>query len=147
MTVMVEDNNTGVPARTALSDLLRDRRTELRLSLRQVEERTGLREDGTPFIKRSTLDNLEKAVPRMAWTPRLPELEALARAYELPLGRVQDAAGSQFMGIDSVWSGSGRARALVKNAEKLTPRQLELLEELAETFANEATDEASGTQE
>ncbi|MGW7435653.1 hypothetical protein [Streptomyces sp. NPDC054849] len=147
MTVMVEDNNARTPARTDLSDLLRDRRVELRRSLRQVEERTGLREDGTPVIKRSTLDNLEKAVPRMSWTPRLPELQALARAYELPLARVQDAAGAQFMGIDSVWSSSGRARALVQNAEKLTPRQLELLEELAETFANEGPDGTSVTQE
>lgn len=141
---MVEDNNAR--ARTHLSDLLRIRRAELRLSLRQVEERTGLRDDGTPFIKRSTLDNLEKRAPRMSWTPRLPELQALAQAYELPLGRVQDAAGSQFMGIDPVWSASGEARALVRDAEKLTPRQREQLAKLIEAFANDDPDATSGTQ-
>lgn len=147
MTVMVEDNNTGVPARTELSDLLRDRRAELRLSLRDVEERTRVRADGTPLIKRGTLDNLEKAVPRMSWTPRLPELQALARAYELPLGRIQDAAGAQFMGIDPVWSASGEARALVKDAERLTPKQREQLAKLIEAFANDGSDVTSGTQE
>lgn len=147
MTVMVEDNSASAPARTELSDLLRVRRAELRLSLRQAEERTGLREDGTPFIRKGTLDNLEKAEPRMAWTPRLPELQALARAYELPLGRVQDAAGAQFMGIDSVWDVSGEARALIKDAEKLTPRQREQLAKLIEAFANDGSDVTSDTQE
>ena len=147
MTVMVEDNNARTPGRTQLSDLLRTRRAELRMSYRQMEERTGLGADGKPIIKRGTLENLEKAVPTQVWTPRLPELEALARAYDLPLGRVQDAAGSQYLGIDPVWSKSGRARALIKGAEKLTPEQQDQLAALIEAFANDGSDATSGTQE
>ncbi|MCY0960805.1 XRE family transcriptional regulator [Streptomyces sp. H27-H5] len=144
MAVMVEqENNAG--ARTHLSDLVRKRRAELRLSFRQLEERTGLGEDGKPVIRRGTLENLEKVVPRMAWTPRFPELQALADALELPLVQVQDAAGSQFMGIDPVVSEHGRA--YVRGADKLTPVQREQIERLIAAFANDGSDATSGTQE
>lgn len=140
---MVEDNTAR--ARTHLSDLVRERRAELRLSLRQVEERAGLGDDGRPLIKRGTLQNLENAEPRMSWTPRLPELQALARALELPLAQLQDAAGSQFMGIDPVDSGAGRA--WVRGADKLTPFQRDQIERLIAAFANDGSEATSDTQE
>ncbi|WKV74763.1 helix-turn-helix domain-containing protein [Streptomyces sp. PCS3-D2] len=136
MTAMVEDNSASAPARTDLSDLLRERRAELRRSLTDVTERTGTREDGTPFIKRSTLDNLEKASPRMQWTPRLPELEALARAYDLPLQQVRDAAGRQYWGVDRIEGGSGGGSAYLRDADKLTPQELEQIQRLIDLFAN-----------
>lgn len=134
MTTMVEPDSTQDDARTDLSDLVRDRRAALNLSLAAVAERTAETRGGEPVIKRSTLDNLEKASPRMAWTPRLRDLKALARALDLDLGRVKDAAGSQFFGIDTVWSASGEARALVERAERFTPEQREQLMRLLDTF-------------
>lgn len=122
------------PARTDLSDLVRDRRAELRLSLRRVEELGGVDPDtGKSWIKYSWIDRLEKresVVP-----PTLDQLKAFSRALEIPFGRIQDAAGSQFFGIDVVWHRSGQARALVERADRMTPEQLEQLMRLLDTFA------------
>lgn len=128
---MVEQDETR--ARTHLSDLVRDRRAELRLALRHIEERTTDPDTGEVLIKRGWLQRLEKNEPGVI-PPRLPELEALARALELPLGRVQDAAGAQFMGIDSVWSESGEVRALARQLERYTPEQRQQLARLIEAF-------------
>lgn len=130
---MVEQDETQAARRTHLSDLVRERRAELRLSLRAVEEHPGNRDaDGRPLIKRGWLDRLEKCLPVIP--PQVPELTALAAALSLPLGRLQDAAGAQFLGIDVVWSTSGEARALVEHAERLTPAQREQLARLLAAF-------------
>lgn len=122
------------PARTDLSDLVRDRRAELRLSLRAVEARGATNPaDGKPWIKYSWIDRLEKGEPVIA--PQLPQLEALATALEIPLGRIKDAAGAQFFGIDVVWSESNEARALVRRADRMTPEQLDQLRRLIDTIA------------
>ncbi|MEU7044987.1 XRE family transcriptional regulator [Streptomyces varsoviensis] len=131
MTIMIEQDDTP-GARTHLSDLVRERRAELRLSLRAVEERAISPKTGEPIIKRGWLQRLEKAQPVIP--PQLPELEALSRALELPLARLQDAAGAQFLGIESEWSTTGEARALVRHAERLSPEQRQQLARLLETF-------------
>ncbi|PJN38954.1 transcriptional regulator [Streptomyces sp. CB02959] len=132
MTTMVEEDDRQA-ARTQLSDLVRERRAELRMSLRAVEEHPQNRDaDERPIIKRGWLDRLEKRQPVIP--PQVPELTALASALSLPLGRLQDAAGAQFLGIDTVWSTSGEARALVQHAENLTPAQREQLARLLATF-------------
>ncbi|MFG2225338.1 XRE family transcriptional regulator [Streptomyces sp. NPDC048644] len=129
MAMMSERDDT----RTHLSDLVRHRRADLRLSLRGVEEHSGnLGPDGRPIIKRGWLDRLEKGEPVIP--PQLPELRALADVLSVSLGRLQDAAGAQFLGIDSVWSQSGEARALVEHAERMTPEQREQLARLLATF-------------
>ncbi|MCX5587614.1 hypothetical protein [Streptomyces erythrochromogenes] len=147
MTVMVEDNGARTPARTDLSDLLRERHAELRISYRSLEERTGLGPDGRPLIKRGTLENLEKAVPNQAWTPRLRELEALARAYELPLQRIRDAAGRQYWGIDRIEGETSVGSAYLKDADKLTPEQREQIQRLIDLFASSGPGVAPGDQE
>ncbi|MFH8717292.1 XRE family transcriptional regulator [Streptomyces zaomyceticus] len=128
-----EDRPTVPTGRTDLSDLVRDRRAELRLSLRGLEARTVDPATGEPLCKYSWINKLEKVLAIDA--PSFPQLKALATALELPLGKVQDAAGAQFFGIETVWSASGEARALAARADRMTPEQREQLLRLIETFA------------
>lgn len=121
------------PARTDLSDLVRARRQELRLSLRALQDRTLDPDTGEPLLKYSWIDRLEKGQPVIP--PQYLQLRALADALELSLGRVQDAAGAQFFGIDTVWSESHEARALVRRADRMTPEQLEQLMRLLDSLA------------
>lgn len=119
--------------RNDLSRLVRERRAELRLSLRATAERTADPDTGEPVVKYGWLNLLEKEQDVTA--PSLPQLKALAAALDIPFGRAQDAAGSQFLGIDSVWSASGEARALVDRADRLTPEQRDQLMRLIDSFA------------
>ncbi|MEU6376754.1 hypothetical protein [Streptomyces sp. NPDC046909] len=68
--------------------------------------------DAGPQYKRTTLDLLMKGAAGVK-TPTLPQLRALAAGFRLPLGLVQESAGSQFLGIDTVWSQDGKVRTLV----------------------------------
>ena len=122
-----------VPRRNALSLLVRERRAELRLSLRAAADRTIDPATGEPVVKYGWLNNLEKE--QDVTPPSLRQLKALADALEIPFGREQDAAGSQFFGIDTVWSASGEARALVERADRLTPEQRDQLMRLIDSFA------------
>jgi hypothetical protein len=133
MSVMAAEDQMSVPTgRTDLSDLVRERRAEQRLCLRGLEARTVDPATGEPLCKYSWINKLEKLLT--VDTPSFPQLKALASGLELPLGRLQDAAGAQFFGIDTVWSASGEARALVSRADRLTPEQREQLIRLIETF-------------
>ncbi|MET9707882.1 hypothetical protein [Streptomyces griseus] len=88
---------------------------------------------GDPLLKYSWIDRLEKLQPVIP--PQYPQLKALAAALDLSLGAVQDAAGAQFFGIDTVWSESHEARALVRRADRMTPDQLEQLRRLIDAIA------------
>ena len=123
------------PTRTNLSDVVSARRKELRLSLRAVQDRTVDSETGQPLVRYGWLDRLEKN--STATPPTFEQLAALAMALEVPLGRLQDAAGAQFFGIDVVWSASREARALVERADKMTPAQREQLARLLDAIAGE----------
>ena len=124
-------------ARTHLSDFVRDRRAELGLSLRGLEARcvdpeTG--EDG--LVKYSWIDRLEKRQPVIP--PQLPELRALAAGLQLPLSVIQDAAGAQFFGIDSLRDQSGEVRAMVAHAEGLSPEDQAKVAAIVEAFARQS---------
>ncbi|MFF2640351.1 XRE family transcriptional regulator [Streptomyces niveus] len=111
--------------RTELSDLVRDRRAELGLSLRGLADRCvdpKGREAG-PLWKFGALGRLEKRQPVIP--PQLPELRALAVGLDLPLEQVKEAAGSQFFGIDTVWSED--VRAMVRDYEAMTSDDRERL--------------------
>jgi hypothetical protein len=101
-----------------LSDLVRDRMAELGLSYRRLEELcvdpeadAGSGSVIEPLWKRGTLENLVKR--KRIQIPDFERLRALAAGLDVPLGDVQAAAGSQFLGIDTVWSPDGKLRALV----------------------------------
>ncbi|NUQ96141.1 MAG: XRE family transcriptional regulator [Streptomyces sp.] len=118
---------------TPLSDLVRSRRTELRLGLRSfagvcVDPVTG--EGG--LIGHNWADRLEK---RAAVTPpQLPELRALAAGLNLALAVVQEAAAAQFMGITPTYATSGEARALVAYAEGMSVAERRQLLAIVEAY-------------
>ncbi|MFI8535312.1 hypothetical protein ACIGMX_34345 [Streptomyces aquilus] len=115
MTAMTPEQETG---RYDLSDLVHDRMAELGLSYRRLEELCVDPEadpadavTAEPLWKRGTLENLVKR--RKIQPPDFPRLRALHAGLGVPLAQVQAAAGSQFLGIDTVWSPDGKVRALV----------------------------------
>jgi len=103
----------GTASRTDLSDLLRGRKDELGMSIRELVDACIDPEtpDAGPQYRRTTLDALMKGEGVKA--PSLSQLRALAAGYRLPLGLVQEAAGAQFLGIDTVWTQDGKVRTFV----------------------------------
>jgi hypothetical protein len=84
-----------------------------------------------PLWTRGTLDNVVNG--RHIKPPEFPQLRALAAGLQVHISVVQEAAGSQFLGIDSVWSQDGQARALVIGFREMSPEDqakvLALIEE------------------
>lgn len=105
--------------RTDLSDLVRQRMAELGQSFRTLEAACIDPEDPAagPLWKRTTIDCLSKGQRIKA--PEFPQLRALAAGLGLPLGQIQEAAGAQFFGIDTVWSADGKVRALVEGFREM----------------------------
>ncbi|MFE2556034.1 helix-turn-helix domain-containing protein [Streptomyces sp. NPDC059352] len=120
-------------ART-LSDVVRDRRAELGMSLREAEERCVDPETGKP-VSRAYINNLEKATPNLE-PPTPARLRALAVGFEVPLSLLQEAAGRQFYGVSTVWESSGKARALVARFEELDPVDQDRVLAMLEAFAS-----------
>jgi hypothetical protein len=121
--------------RTDLADLVATRIADLGLSYRRladlcVDPEADTEEDAKPWA-RGTLENLLRG--RRITAPTLPMLRALAVGLELNLGQIQEAAGAQFLGIDTVWSEDKQARALVIGFREMGPEDqakvLALIEE------------------
>lgn len=121
--------------RTQLADLVRERKDDLGLSYARLAKRCIDPENGEQSVKDSWLHRLLTGLPVQA--PELSVLRGLAAGLGVPLGRIQDAAGAQFFGIDTVWSASGEARALVERANELTPEQRAKLLDLMDAFVPE----------
>lgn len=117
--------------RTQLADLIRARRLELGLGLERFAARAVDPESGTE-VKSGWINRLEQGESVKA--PKYEELVALAAACEYPVGRLQDAAGQQFFGVDPVWSTSGDAKAFVERVERYSPRQREQLRRLMDAL-------------
>lgn len=130
------DEQDMTTQRAHLSALVRDRKARLGLSYERLAERCIDPETGEQTVKGSWLHRLAQNKPVIP--PELPMLRGLAAGLEVTLGAVQDAAGAQFLGIDTVWSASGEARALVERAERLTPEQREQLSRLLDAFTPES---------
>ncbi|GAA2509824.1 hypothetical protein GCM10010406_52820 [Streptomyces thermolineatus] len=79
-----------------LSRLVRERRAELRYSLRAVSDRM-IGPDGAPVRKHSWVESLEKN--KLVIPPAYDDVAAIAQALDLPLRQVQDAAAAQFLRI------------------------------------------------
>ncbi|MFE6689617.1 XRE family transcriptional regulator [Streptomyces sp. NPDC057743] len=119
--------------RTDLSDLVRDRRAELKVGLRTLADRCADPETGEQ-LKVGWLHRLETREPVIP--PQLPGLRALAAGLELPLPIVQEAAGAQFMGIVSeVWSEDEDARALVAYLGEMSEAERRQVKAMVEAFA------------
>lgn len=118
--------------RSQFRDLIRARRAELGLSLERFAERAVDPETGVT-VKSGWIHRLEKGEPVIP--PEYPQLRALAAASELPVERLQDAAGQQFHGVTAVWSASGEAKAYVRQLERLSAEQRAQLSRFLDTFA------------
>lgn len=117
--------------RTQLADLIRSRRAELNVGLKAFAEKavdpvTGAR------VTRGWVYRLEQGEP--VTPPVYEELCALAAACELPVETLQDAAGSQFHGVDPLVSGSSEAKAYVHKLDQLPADQRERLLRLIDTL-------------
>ncbi|MFJ2116404.1 MULTISPECIES: XRE family transcriptional regulator [unclassified Streptomyces] len=107
-------------ARTDLSDLTKERRKVLALSLRGLAARCIDPEEpeaGSKW-KYTTIDRLEKGLPIEA--PDASQLEALAAGLEVPSSLAKEAAAGQFFGIDMIYSEDREARTLIHNYRSLS---------------------------
>ncbi|MGJ5898587.1 hypothetical protein ACSCBZ_42615 [Streptomyces niveiscabiei] len=119
--------------RGALTSLLRGRREELGKGIdwvtrHAVDPVTG---DG---MKKGRLWRLEGREDGGITPPNAAELRAIAAGYQLPLERLQDAAGSQFHGRDPLRTGTGEAVAYVRKLDLLTDEQRENLFRLIDSM-------------
>lgn len=122
-------------SRTDLSDLLRDRKTELDMSLRELVDACvdPERPDEGPQIRRTTLDLLLKADEGVK-APTIPMMRALAAGFRLPFGLVQEAAGAQWLGIDTVWTQDRKVRTLVHGFQEMDPQDQDRVMALMESW-------------
>ncbi|MEU7639851.1 XRE family transcriptional regulator [Streptomyces sp. NPDC039016] len=128
--------------RTDLSDLVRKRRAQLRLSLRALASRCVDPKDPDAGSRwtHATLANLET---KSIKAPGVPELRALAAGLDLPLRLLQEAAGVQYLGIDTAWSDDGETRTLVHHYWELPPDDRAKVRALIESWGSKsARDEA-----
>ncbi|MFD9369609.1 XRE family transcriptional regulator [Streptomyces sp. NPDC060020] len=132
---MAAQDRSPVAGRSQLRDLVRERKAALGLSYDRLAARCVDPESGEQTIKSSWLHRL--ATNLAVQIPDYAMLRGLAAGLDVPLGRIQDAAGAEFFGMDVVWSASGEARALVEGADKLTPTQREQLQRLIESFTRQ----------
>ncbi len=109
--------------RTDLSDLIRDRRDYLGLTYDDLAtlcidpEAADTNPATEPLWSRSTLHTLAQG--RRVKAPNFAMIRALAAGLQVTLRTVQEAAGRQFFGIDTVWSPDGKVRALVRDFDEL----------------------------
>ncbi|MEV5977556.1 XRE family transcriptional regulator [Streptomyces sp. NPDC052114] len=124
--------------RTDFSDLVRDRRAELGISLRELEARSIDPESGTQ-VKFGWLSKVENRKP--IDTPSLHQIQALKEGLQLPLAVLQEAAAAEFLGLDKreVWSRDRSTRILAARIEEMNATERRQLAEIAETFARRRT--------
>lgn len=132
MALMAAQDRSPIAGRSQLRDLVRERKAALGLSYDRLASRCVDPATGEQAVKSSWLHRLATDLP--VQIPDYPMLRGLSAGLEVPLGRVQDAAGAEFFGMDVVWSASGEARALVEDADKLTPTQREQVRRLIESI-------------
>jgi len=117
--------------RTQFADLIRKRRAELNKGLNAFAEKAVDPVSGVR-VTRGWIYRLETGEP--VTPPVYEELCALAAACELPVEALQDAAGSQFHGVDPLVGGSSEAKAYVHKLDQLPQEQRDQLLRLIDTL-------------
>ncbi|MEU8537093.1 helix-turn-helix transcriptional regulator [Streptomyces parvulus] len=124
--------------RTEFRDLLRQRRADLGLSLRDMEARCVDPGSGAQ-AKFGWLSKVENGKPVDA--PKEELLRALEAGYRIPLDELRAAAAAQFFGLDAanassgVWSDDRTLRIIVAHAGEMTEEDRQELAEIAEVMA------------
>lgn len=129
---------TDQTRRTDFSDLVRERRAELGISLRELEARSvdpapeeGVEPERAKF---GWISKVEKGLSVDTPSPGL--CRALAEGLRLPPQVVKAAAAAQFLEMDPfVWSEDRTTRVLAARIEEMTAEERRQLAEIAETFA------------
>lgn len=124
--------------RTDFADLVRRRRAELKVSVRKLAELSVDPETGEHPFKFGWVSKLERGENTDA--PSEAILRALHVGLSLPLRVVQEAAASQFLGMDPfVWSQDRTTRVLAAHIEEMSEEERQQLADIAETFARRRT--------
>jgi len=124
--------------RTDFTYLLKDRRAELGLSLREMEARCVDPASGTQ-AKFGWLSKVENGKP--VDTPKEELLVALSIGYGIPEKTLKAAAARQFLGLELagdssvVWSDDHTTRIIVAHAGAMTEEDRQELAEIAEIMA------------
>ncbi|MCR3732225.1 transcriptional regulator with XRE-family HTH domain [Streptomyces umbrinus] len=95
-----------------LSDLVRARRLDAGMSLQDVAAAAVDPGSGDHVIEADWLDRLERAELRQDENPEYPQLDALAVVLHLDPAEVQEAAGRQYMGVETLWSDDGEVQGI-----------------------------------
>lgn len=136
--------------RTDFSDLVRERRAELGISLRELEARAidPKPEEGKEpeRAKFGWISKVEKN--QSVDTPSAGLCRALAEGLQLPDRVVQAAAAAQFLGVDPfVWSSDRTTRVLAARIEEMSDEERQQLADIAETFARRRTQRDGNSEE
>lgn len=117
--------------RTQLADLVRSQRERLHLSYRSLAEACCDAETEAT-VSTGWIHRLETGKPVVP--PELAALRALATGLQLPLSRIQQAAGAQFFGLDLDQRYSMEALHLAEQLMKLTAEQRDAVTGLLDAF-------------
>lgn len=124
--------------RTDFTDLVRARRAELGISLRELEARSIHAESGTQ-AKFGWLSKIENRKP--IDTPRKELVLALAAGLALPEKILKAAVAAEFLDYDPaedstvVWSSDLTTRIIVARAEEMSDEDRRELADIAEIYA------------
>lgn len=116
--------------RTDFTDLVRTRRAELDISLRELERRAVDPETGD-YVRYGWISKVERG--QSTDTPNSMQIRALAAGLNLPVRAIQEAVAAQFLDVVSeVWAKDRTARVLVARIEEMDPGEVEKIAALAE---------------
>ena len=117
--------------RTQFADLVRSQRERLQLSYRMLSEKSRDPETGEG-VSYGWLHRLETGKPVVP--PEMPLLRALSIGLQLPLSRLQQAAGVQFLGLSADQRYSVEALELAERLMQLSPEQRDAVVGLLDAF-------------
>lgn len=133
--------------RTDFTDLVRARRAELGISLRELEARSIDPKSGVQ-AKFGWLSKIENG--KSVDTPKIEVVRAVHVGLGLPLTVVKGAVARQFLDYDPsedssvVWSDDMTTRIIAARATEMSDEDRRQLAEIAETFARRRKAEGSG---
>ncbi|MFE0036782.1 XRE family transcriptional regulator [Streptomyces sp. NPDC059015] len=127
-----DDRGHALAEGRQLAELVARRKGELGLSYEALAARCIDPETGEQVVKYSWLHRLATGVQVKA--PDVAMLRGMAAGLEVPARMVQDAAASQFFGLDAVYSPDLQVRTMVHHFEDLSPEDRRKILALIEAF-------------